>query len=93
MTIFFRASGRLRKKKSQILQDFQRQMCGKSADFTGILQTFSRLPLLKKIGKKMANFVGKFRYKLISFALIWLSFIVFLTEIIIAYFNNKVLEK
>ena len=41
----------------------------------------------------MANFVGKFRYKLISFALIWLSFIVSLTEIIIAYFNNKVLEK
>ena len=41
----------------------------------------------------MDNFVGKFRYKLISFALTWLSFIVFLTEIIIAYFNNKVLEK
>ena len=40
----------------------------------------------------MANFVVKFHQKSIIFALIWLVFTVFLTEIIISYFNNTVRE-
>ena len=40
----------------------------------------------------MANFVVKFHQKSIIFVLIWLVFTVFLTEIIISYFNNTVQE-
>ena len=72
---------------SQILQDFRRQFCGNFSELT------SPKRQSRKNGPFRGNFLGKFRYKSINFALIWQACLMFLTEIIIYYSNNKALKK
>ena len=47
----------------------------------------------EKNGRFRGNFLRKFRYKSIDFAMSWQECLNFLTEIIICYYNNKALEK
>ena len=68
-----RASGRLR-NKSQILRDFQGQICGKNGqlrrNFAGIFEASSAEKRLVKNGRFRGSFQSKFRWKAIAFVLI-----------------------
>ena len=63
-----------RGKKSQILRDFQEQICGKNGrfrgNFAGIFEvSFAEKRSVKK-GRFRGSFPSKFRWKAIGFALI-----------------------
>ena len=69
-----RASDRLQ-KKSQISRDFQRQIHGKNGQFRGKIRDKFRWETIIKKANFAKNFLGKFRWKAIGFALISWTFL------------------
>ena len=81
-------------KKVKFRGIFKDRFTEKLANFAGISWKFLGLTSPKKIGKKWPNFPRQISLEINWFCTDLTSvFNVFLTEIIICYFNNKALEK